>query len=375
MEGYFSQPRTILIISPQAWNAPNVSKHHYARLLGEMGHRVFFVEPPDHSRRDRNVAILPSDATGVSLVRYRLPFPYRIKFHARPLFKWLMKSVTRRVARTVPGPIDLVWDFDNEYMFNDLGDFSADFSIFHPVDDIAPQFSSTKFAQLILANNGFYISSLPASGARTALIPHGTQGAFLDLARARLEGTQPAFREVPKVVGYVGNLDRKDIDWEALYAVIGAHPELEFRMIGPYRSSSPPDPRIEKLRAFANVTLLGRLESHEVIARSADVDIWFVAYRYEKAKGLIYPHKINEFLATGKPVLASQLSFTFPPGAVTCSAYEDNRDMPDLLGRIVADYAEVGAPLATTRARFAAENSYTDHIANISRLIADVKAG
>jgi glycosyltransferase involved in cell wall biosynthesis len=375
VEGYFSHPRTILIVSPQAWNAPNVSKHHYARLLGAMGHRVYFVEPPDHSRRDRNVTILPSDAEGVSLVRYRLPFPYRIKFHARALFIWLMKGVARRVARAIPEPIDLVWDFDNEYMFHDLGDFSPDFSIFHPVDDIAPQFSSTKHAQLILANNGFYISSLPESGARTALIPHGTQASFLELARARLDGRAPAFREVPRVVGYVGNLDRKDIDWDALYAVIGAHPELEFQIIGPYRVASPPDPRIERLSSFANVTLLGRLESQEVIARSAEIDIWFVAYRYEKAKGLIYPHKINEFLATGKPVLASPLSFTFPDGAVTCSAFEDNRDMPALLAGIVADYAAVGAPLAAMRARFAAENSYADHIATISRLIADVKAG
>jgi len=375
MEGYFSRPRTIVIISPQAWNAPNVSKHHYARLLGEMGHRVYFVEPPDRSRRGRTVTILPSDSQGVSLVRYRLPFPYRIKFHARPLFIWLMKGAARRVARAIPGSIDLVWDFDNEYMFHDLGDFSPDFSIFHPVDDIAPQFSSTKQAQLILANNSFYISSLPASGARTALIPHGTQARFLDLARARLDGSAPAFRQTPRVVGYMGNLDRKDIDWEALYSVIGAHPGLEFQIIGPYRIASPPDPRIERLSSFANVTLLGRLESHEVIARSAEIDIWFVAYRYEKAKGLIYPHKINEFLATGKPVLASPLSFTFPEGTVTCSTFEDNRDMPELMSDIVANYAAVGAPLAPARARFAATNSYAHHIATISRLIADVKAG
>jgi glycosyltransferase involved in cell wall biosynthesis len=369
MDGFFASPRTILLISPQPWNAPPVSKHHYARLLGEQGHRVFFVEPPDLSVRGSEVSITPSGTPGVEILRYRLPFPYGLKFRLRGLFKWLMRSVPRRIARAVGAPIDLVWDFDNNYMFDDLRRFPAARHIFHPVDDLHPGWSSTKHAPLVLANNQFYMDALDAAPGRRHLIPHGTQEAYVGLAERLLASGFPSYRDTPLTVGYVGNLDRKDMDWDALHAVVDGHPDLHFRIIGPYGQEPPSIPQTERLRTRANVSLLGRRTPEEVIEGTDDIDIWFVAYRYPEDSGLIYPHKINEFLATGKPILASRLSYPFPEGAIRFSQFHDNRDVAELLAEMRRDYPGIGRPLAEARARFAMENSYDVHIATISRLL------
>lgn len=375
MEGFFGQPRTIILISPQRWDAPAVSKHHYARLLGEQGHRVFFVEPPDLGARGRTVGIERSVSQGVDVVRYRIPFLYRTKFHARWLFQFMMGQAAPRIVRAIGEHIDLVWDFDDNLLFNDLRRFSANRSIFHPVDNIPPELSSAKHAQLILSNNEAYMTSLPPGRAGKILIPHGTQNAYVEFGKAQLARGFPSFRDKPLTVGYVGNLDRNDMDWEALHAVVEGHPDLLFRIIGPYGREASSIRETARLRGNANVSLVGRMTSEEIIASADDIDIWFLAYRYREGSSLIYPHKINEFLATGKPILSNQLSFPFPSGAIHSSAFDDNRDMVEQLAAMRKNYAEIGRPFSEMRARFAIANSYANHIVTISKAISELDDG
>ncbi|WP_260583187.1 hypothetical protein [Sphingopyxis sp. PET50] len=211
--------------------------------------------------------------------------------------------------------------------------------------------------------------------ARKILIPHGTQNAYVEFGKAQLARGFPSFRDKPLTVGYVGNLDRNDMDWEALHAVIEGHPDLMFRIIGPYGREAPSVRETARLRGNANVALPGRMTSEAIIAAADNIDIWLLTYRYPEGSSLIYPHKVNEFLATGKPILSNRLSFPFPLGAIQHSAFDDNRDMVELLAAMRKDYAQIGRPFAEVRAQFAIANSYAEHIATISNAISELSDG
>lgn len=211
--------RKILLISPQIWDASKVSKHHYARELTALGHSVYFVEPP---KTDGYFAPVLRDGphSGLKIVSYGVFFPYALKFHARPLFNILMRFQARKLVRAIGGPPDIVWDFDNSYQFSDLRVFDAEFSIFHPVDDLPPGVAKSKHADLILSNAQRYIDRLEPSPEHAEVIDHGLSKGFIDRARAIAKDPETAGRSTLDTsgctIGYVGNLDRPGIDWDII---------------------------------------------------------------------------------------------------------------------------------------------------------------
>lgn len=376
-------PRTILLNSPQLWNASKVSKHHYARELAARGHSVYFVEPPVPTVRAAPVVVDgPHDR--LHIVRYGTFFPYRLKFHARPLFDLLMRRQARLIVKAVGRQPDIVWDFDNAYQYKDLTAFGPALKVFHPVDDLPAGPASSKNAAVVFSNAQRYIDRLTPPPRFARVIDHGLSDAFIARARAVADdpaaaGAGSAATGSAPLVAYVGNLDRPGIDWAAIEAMAEHAPHARILMIGPYGvyGAGPPASAL----ARPNLEFTGSKSADEILALARDIDVWLMAYdRARDIDGGTNPHKLLEYLATGKPVVSNWAeAYADRTGAarnlVLMPPTPDNGPLPALLADTLAGLDRVDGPAERARrAGYTLGFSYEAHLAAIDTMMDAARA-
>lgn len=365
--------RTIFVISPQPWDGFRVSKHHYASLLAEKGHRVFFFNPPRLDGISGRIDISPTDIAGVSQVAYRTFFPYRLKFRFRPVFNRLMRLQARRLLRATGGAPDIVWDFDNAFQFADLSVFGAKFAIFHPVDSL-PGARSHKNADVVLSVSPLFIERTGITPEYGHVIPHGLGPDYAAYGRRQLAERAyagPAGRR-PRV-GYVGNLNHVGVDWRTLLVVIRENPGIDFVFFGPYSAPAVP---VEDLRACPNCDLRGARPAREILREADGFDAWLICYdRTLTADGAINSHKILEYLATGKTVIANRIdSYVDSPLIAMCDD-ERNRDYPALFRKVMTSLHKWNDDAKRdARIGFALDHQYSRHLATIAHILRDAHA-
>jgi uncharacterized SAM-binding protein YcdF (DUF218 family)/glycosyltransferase involved in cell wall biosynthesis len=103
------------------------------------------------------------------------------------------------------------------------------------------------------------------------------------------------------IVGYVGGLHQW-VDQPLLDAAAARLPDASFVLIGPEQTD------VSVLRQRRNVHLLGQRPHAELARYIAGFDVTLVPYRLAEYTENVYPAKMNEYLAMGKPVIATDLA-------------------------------------------------------------------
>ncbi len=114
--------------------------------------------------------------------------------------------------------------------------------------------------------------------------------------------TNETHHQSSNVVGFVGSLDSR-VDYRLLEEVISANPDLEFRFIGQIV-----DQTFEKLRCFSNVRWHAPVPYAELPKHIAQFDVGIIPFVKSAFTAKIYPLKINEYLAMGKPVVMTSFA-------------------------------------------------------------------
>lgn len=369
------EPKTIYLISPQRWDALKVSKHHYARELGSLGHSVFYIEPPGSGR---GFDMSSTDAENVMRVSYKTWFPYALKFRSRRLFDLAMRRQARSLVAAIGRPPDIVWDFDNSYQFSDLRAFGAPVKIFHLVDQPMKGRTGMKGADLMVAAGRAYLDAIDAPPARAHVVPHGLGVAHADFARRIADASDDALapRKTGRVrAAFVGNLESMAFDGETVLALARSNPNVTIMLIGPYRPERKRDPGdvMAKLASQENVKMMGRLEAADILVLAADIDIWLISYdRNKTPDGSVNPHKILEYMATGRAILSSRLdTHADRDDLVYMAPTRDNGALPTMLGDLAQRMDDINAPQRQRRrAEYALRYSYSENIKLIDRLLA-----
>ncbi len=105
----------------------------------------------------------------------------------------------------------------------------------------------------------------------------------------------------PRAV-YVGTLDSR-LDIAGLVLLGQARPDLQIVLIGP----APSAPYIAPLKALPNAHIRGEVGRREVIAVLRNSELTLLAHRRTPLTEAMSPLKVYEYLAAGKPVLATDL--------------------------------------------------------------------
>lgn len=298
--------RHACLISPQPWEHLPISKHHYAQALAARGWQVFFLGPAGLGRGGPRLE--PSGVAGVTLIRHGEPWWGRLRFHARPVYEWLEAGLIRRILRQIGAPLDLVWSFDFN-RFADLRKFRAGRAIFHPVDPLSEPSHrrAVASADLVLSVSRRILASCRPGRTPHAVIPHGLSRPFAQLARKSDPWKR---RRGPLRVGYAGNLTRRILDQATLHALVRAHPGTEFHFWG-QREGGDEEARefCRELERQPNVRLHGILPPDKLARKLTKMDCLFLAYQQHPTEwDHSNPHKILEYLSTGRAVLC----FTIP---------------------------------------------------------------
>jgi len=102
------------------------------------------------------------------------------------------------------------------------------------------------------------------------------------------------------VIGYVGGLHRH-VDFDLLAEMADARPNWSWVFVGPFQTS------VDKLRGKDNVLLLGPKPHDELVFYVRSFDVCLVPYVKSVYTETVVPAKLNEYLAVGKCVVATDL--------------------------------------------------------------------
>lgn len=365
--------KTILVISPQPWDHLYISKHHYARELGRRGNRVYFLDPPDE-KLDARVRVEPTGEEGVSRVRYRPWFPFRVRFHARALYDFLLRYQIARILHAIGRPLDVVWCFDFN-LFTDLRRFGAETRIYHPVDPVsAPhQIHPAGSATLTLVSDPQFKTPFEAHGYQAHFLNHGVAPFFVAAADQKEE-------KVGEVqAGYAGNLLRPELHRTALRQIIDSHPQVVFHFWGEHDAARshhavPEDaaPFVDWLAAQRNVRLHGPIPPDVLAAELARMDVLLLVYRQEHPGMLGFnPHKVLEYLSTGRTVVSNTLAAYQGTSDLLLTPPDDDPNcLHEVFETVVQNLTYYnGSALQARRRELALDHTYERQVQRVEQLL------
>lgn len=368
----------ILIVSPTRWGTLRLSKHHYAQELVRQGHDVTFLNPPN---RRQLTAFHADEEAGLRIVTFRPTMPMRLRNVTPRLYKTFMRLEVQRLTRALGGPWDLVWCFDPD-TYPDLRWFAASQRIFHVVDQIehALQSRVSEYADLTIAVSPSIADNLHHAAGDVLIIPHGLSAAFAEHARRTLEVTNYAPGR-PVRLGYAGNLWIHSLNRSALELVIREQRECEFHFWGPLRPgdsnvgaapSAAAEAFMRFLQGAPNVHLHGMVPSTKLPSLLADMDGLLLCYDAARDQNRgANSHKLLEYLATGRVIVASQVSdFADLPDLLQTPRTDTDEAYLDELRETVRNLGVLNAaPRRVQRIQYALANTYEQHLQAIGRQI------
>jgi glycosyltransferase involved in cell wall biosynthesis len=354
----------ILLISPEPWDAHAVSKHHYARTLASEGHRVLFLDPPEPGRQ-LTLEPIP-EHPGVERVQGPRVAPGLQRMPGR-LRRWLEHRWLRRLERLAGCRIEVIWLFENSRFF-DLRFAGSRLKIYHQVD------LNQNFHPAIAAETAdicFCTSEL----IRQRLLPHNTRSYRLQhgfaLVNEPIELTkseQQRFSCRQLQAMYVGNLEMAYLDFELLALMVRKHPEVVFHFVGGYSQQGA---LRRQLEGQLNVHWWGKVSSAVIPSLLEQSDVLMVCYQESHHQDQSNPHKIMEYLASGRTVVATYTEeYKQHRDLLAMSEPGSNAGYPKLFATVLSQLSAYNcAERMEARRAFAADHTYPKQLARIQRLL------
>jgi glycosyltransferase involved in cell wall biosynthesis len=134
-------------------------------------------------------------------------------------------------------------------------------------------------------------------------LPNGVDFEQVSLTRAEPDDLREIAR--PRV-GYCGWL-KNHLDWTLIGELARAHPEWSFVFAGGVAPYHELEGLLGELERLPNLHLLGVKSSPELMAYPQHFDVCIMPYRETGHTQYIYPLKLHEYLASGRPVVGTPI--------------------------------------------------------------------
>lgn len=372
-------PQTILILSPQSWRGMWVSKHHYALTLADMGHNVWFMEPP------KVLGLTPSalqqepcpDHPNITLCTYTLPAWLRLlRFKARSVYDFLIQRYIKLLLPNI-GVIDQLWSFEAK-LYKSFAIFGAKKVMFFPADVEADIYRPEQLnsCTLICSIAENILEPIPAH-IPTLLLNHGLGKAFAAYVPVRIAELNTYAPNIATLkVGFSGNLLKKGIDQPIMQQLIAQHPDVEFHIWGVFTNGgniggvidAPTQAFLDFLQQQSHVYLHGAVPQAQLAAEMQAMDIFLLCQdMFIESNASSNSHKLIEYLSTGRVVVSNHVSaYRKYPNILTMLPDSDNKALLTLFADVKNNIAAYNAAdKQQIRIEFAAENTYSQQTQRI----------
>jgi glycosyltransferase involved in cell wall biosynthesis len=325
---------SIICVSPQDWSTTLPTNRQQLMLrAARRGHTVLFIENGGflgthlyHLFRRSGRASLARRLFATERVAARIqvrkalnvvPWAQRYRF-ARRSNALATAVVARFFGRRLPMP-RVLWLYDpcGASLIGRSGEALAAYDC---VDDYSEQVGGDarrranvaaadreagKRAALVFATTEPLYRRHAAINDRVQLVANGAD--FTHFAQAQDLGTasETLLRLPQPRLGFVGNLTAEKVDFALLYEVARTHPAWTVLLVGPVRAESRS--QVDALNSQENVHLLGPQPYAALPQFVAAFDVCLIPYANNAYTRSCFPLKLYEYLAAGRPVVATGL--------------------------------------------------------------------
>jgi len=157
-------------------------------------------------------------------------------------------------------------------------------------------------------------------------------------------------------IGFIGNLDELRIDYTLLKKIALRFPEKTMLLVGPVNSPEPAEIGLDKL---PNVLFTGSRRLEDLPPLLQYMDCVLIPFLCNTLTFSIYPLKINEYLAAGKPVVTTSFSDDIRTFA-HCTYLAENHE--EFLQKIETALTENNPELVRLRSEVANSNTWEARI-------------
>ncbi len=310
----------IIALVPDHWNDIVTVRHQVLRRLAKH-YRVVWVEPARNWREFLN----PSAASFLAADCWSEPTPSLEVLSTgwshpglhRP--RWLAQAALR--SRLVAARKHLLAHGATRiglYIWRDefapaLDLVAHDFSCYHIDDEYSfsdrEQPNSVRETQLLRRVNQVIVHSTALFEKKgrvnpaTALIPNGVD--FRLFSTPHPEPADIAQITHPRI-GYSGVI-KKQLDFALLIRLAQARPQWSFVLVGPVSNVRGKEQQLAILRQMRNVHFLGGKPAEELASYVQHFDVCLMCYEVNDYTRYIYPLKLHEYLAAGRPTVSAPI--------------------------------------------------------------------
>jgi glycosyltransferase involved in cell wall biosynthesis len=387
---------TILCFAPDPWAGLWRNRHQIMTRLAQEN-TVVYIEPRTYlgqawrGLRSGRIGLADMWRPALTHVRdglwlYRDPVyaPYAGRLSGGRVTAALRRRALRRALATLHAGAPILWLL-RPFHADQIGLYGEKIVIYHVTDEYSgfptvtdvPEFirqeeALLRRADLVFVTSAALLASKGQHNPRTHIVPNAVDyaGFIATLGSGR---RLPALVEGPDGIGrprigYVGALNEK-IDFDLLAAIATLRPDWQLVLVGALDLTGH-RAKADALKRLPNVHWLGRVPVEDVPLAIAGMDVCLLPYESNEWTRNIDSLKLYEYLACGKPVVASNV-----PAAWRFASLVRIAEGPEhFVASIEQSLAEDFDGLHHARRAAAAVNTWDVRVAQIEGLVTEALA-
>lgn len=220
-----------------------------------------------------------------------------------------------------------------------------------------------KQADVVFAQNKFLKQKCEKFNNNVQVFPFGVNLETFTNYKTKEITVPPQIKGLKKpVIGYIGGIHRH-IDFDLIRQVALKRPEWSFVFVGILQV---PQEKIELIR-LANVHLAGKKDFSELPAYLQQFDVCIIPYLISEYTKSVFPTKLNEYHAMGKPVVSTPLPDLLEYNKNNLEVISLASGAEEFTRKIEEAISSNSAELELKRIALARVNNWTERISLMSR--------